>query len=177
MRLGQECVDLVASRVVTNGVGAFFRLHSLQALHRISIEEIDCAGISTSHVEMFPIRVVEYHIRRSRQIKWTRRLPRVQVDCEQDSLITSAEEPSSLEINVEPMRTCRQNIVCVNDAIGVQADDRDYLRWFGNVDVETLRLLVEDCPSRSSRHENIGSKNIFLHVNNGRSDWNRIVWS
>jgi len=60
MRLGQERVDLVACRVVTNGVGAFFRLHSLQALHRIGIEKIDCARISTSHVEMFPMRVVEY---------------------------------------------------------------------------------------------------------------------
>src|SRR5882672_4135700 len=127
MRLGQERVDLVACRVVTNGVGAFFRLHSLKALHRIGIEDIDCARVSAGYVEMSAVRIVEYYIRRSRQIRWMRRFPRMKVDCEQDSLITSAEEPSALHINIESMRTRGGNVVACGNSIRVQTDDCDYL--------------------------------------------------
>src|SRR5690348_4209315 len=158
----QERVDLVAFGVVTDRVCAHFRLHRLDSLHRVGIENIDCARVPASNVEMFTTRIVEDHIRGSRQVRWMRSFPCMEVDCQQDSLIASAEEPSALHIDIESMRTRGGNVVACCNSIWVQANNRHYLWRVGNVDVETLGLLVEDSPSRSSRHQNIGSQNIFL---------------
>src|SRR5713101_7071885 len=165
MCFGQKSVDLVAFRVVADRVGTLFRLHSLYTLDRSSIENVDCTRASAGYVEMFAVRIVEYYVRRSRQVRWMRRFPCMKVDCEQDSLITGAEEPSALHINIESMRTRGGNVITRRNSIRVQTVNRDYLWWFGNVDVESLRLLIEDCPSSSSGHENISSQNIFLHIN------------
>ena len=51
----------------------------------------------------------------------------MQVDCEQDSLITSAEETSALDINIESVRTRGVNIIARCNSVRVQADDGDYL--------------------------------------------------
>src|SRR5207247_4378884 len=97
------------------------------------------------------------------------------IDCEEAAVVAGAEEPPILEVNVKPMGARRWNLVGSCYSVGIFAFDRDNLWRFGNVDVETARLVVEHRPPRSSRHNNVGRYDLLACINHRYGDGSVVV--
>src|SRR6185295_17598327 len=111
-------------------------------------DHIDHAGIADRDVEMLELAVQEDHVRRAAQLERAEDRAGAAVDAHQLGAVAGAVQASSIDVEVESVRTAVGNRDLADRAFGSLRIDDDDHGGVEDVDEEDLSSRIEHGPAR-----------------------------
>ena len=120
------------------------------------IEHLDDPGVPDRDVEPAQRPVEEHDVGHARDGLGREDLAAVGLHLEQHARVTRAEEPTALDVDVQPVRPGVGDRHHAADGHRIAGPHDGDLRWVGDVDVEYARHRIVDRPARASGDGDVG---------------------
>src|SRR5262245_48513165 len=152
MCLRQEGVEPALADVERGRVRARLRRDGLDSAHAADVHDINHAGLADGDVTAGARSIEKDHVGRPGERDDAKHSAGCGVEGQKLPVVTRAEEPAGLAVQIEAVRAYGGHVVRGLDPAGIVGGDCNDLRRVGDVHEEAIELPGIDGPARATRH-------------------------